>query len=41
MRDFKAKFGGDLVNFGRNICVHAPLRLKFSVTGYQLVRRFL
>ena len=41
VRDFKAKFGGDLVNYGRNICVHAPLRLKLSTQGYQLVRKFL
>ena len=41
VRDFKAKFGGDLVNFGRNTRVHAPLRLKLSTTGYQFVRRFL
>lgn len=41
VRDFKAKFGGDLVNFGRNVCVHAPARLKLSTAGYQLVRKFL
>lgn len=41
VRDFKAKFGGSLVNFGRNVCVHAPARLRLSTTGYQLVRKFL
>lgn len=41
VRDFKAKFGGRLVNYGRNICIHAPLRLKISQAGYQLMRRFL
>ncbi len=41
VRDFKAKFGGSLVNFGRNVCVHAPNRLRLSTAGYQLVRRFL
>lgn len=41
VRDFKAKFGGELVSFGRNTCVHAPLQLRLSTTGYQLVRRFL
>jgi hypothetical protein len=41
VRDFKAKFGGVLVNYGRNICVHGPLRLKVSQAGYQLLRRFL
>lgn len=41
VRDFKAKFGGELVNYGRNICVHAPLRLRLSQAGYQVMRRFL
>ncbi len=41
VRDFKAKFGGTLVNFGRNTRVHAPLRLMFSRRGYELLRRFL
>ena len=41
VRDFKIKFGGEQVNFGRNICVHAPRRLKLSQAGYQLMRRFL
>ncbi|RIK23486.1 MAG: hypothetical protein DCC51_03445 [Anaerolineae bacterium] len=41
VRDFKAKFGGKLVNYGRNTCVHAPRRLSFSRRGYQLVRQFL
>lgn len=41
VREFKAKFGGELVNFGRNICIHSPGRLKISETGYKLYRRFL
>jgi len=41
VRDFKAKFGGRLVNYGRNVCVHSPLILKASTTIYQGVRRFL
>jgi serine/alanine adding enzyme len=41
VRDFKAKFGGTLVNYGRNICVHAPMRLKLSEKAYNIVRRFL
>jgi CelD/BcsL family acetyltransferase involved in cellulose biosynthesis len=41
VRDFKAKFGGDLVSFGRNTCVHAPLRLKLSTAGFRLIRQFL
>lgn len=40
-RKFKAKFGGDLVNYGRNVCVHSPRLLRLSRWGYQLTRRFL
>ena len=39
-RRFKAKFGGTLVNYGRNVYVHAPMRLKFTRVGYQLFRKF-
>jgi serine/alanine adding enzyme len=41
VRDFKAKFGGELVNFGRNVCVHAPIKLKISQASYKILRRFL
>jgi len=41
VRDFKAKFGGQLVSFGRNTCVHAPGRLWLSKRGYQILRRWL
>ncbi|MBT3712252.1 MAG: GNAT family N-acetyltransferase [Anaerolineae bacterium] len=40
-RNFKAKFGGRLVNYGRNTIVHAPTRLKLSGIGYRLLRRLL
>lgn len=40
VRDFKAKFGGDLVNFGRNVYVHNPSLLKLSKRGYEVYRRF-
>jgi lipid II:glycine glycyltransferase (peptidoglycan interpeptide bridge formation enzyme) len=40
-RSFKAKFGGRLVNYGRNLCVHAPFRLRMSETAYHIARRFL
>ena len=40
-RKFKAKFGGQLVNYGRNTCVHAPTRLRISRIGYQLTRKIL
>lgn len=39
VRDFKAKFGGELVCFGRNVHVHAPIRLAMSKVGYQIYRR--
>jgi serine/alanine adding enzyme len=38
VRDFKAKFNGQLVNFGRNSLVHAPFRLKVSKMSYGLAR---
>ena len=38
-REFKSRFGGVEVNYGRHLCVHAPMRLKFSEVGYQLYRR--
>jgi serine/alanine adding enzyme len=41
VRDFKAKFGGELVCYGRNTCVHAPRLLWLSERGYHLVRRWL
>lgn len=41
VRDFKAKFGGTLVCFGRNTFVHAPFRLWLSTFGYVVLRRFL
>lgn len=40
VRDFKAKFGGELVCFGRNTNVHAPFRLRLSTLGYTVLRRF-
>ena len=41
VRDFKAKFGGELVSYGRYQCVHSPRLLRLSETGYGLLRRFL
>jgi lipid II:glycine glycyltransferase (peptidoglycan interpeptide bridge formation enzyme) len=41
VRDFKAKFGGQLVNFGRNTCVHAPLALAVSRIGYRVYRKMV
>jgi CelD/BcsL family acetyltransferase involved in cellulose biosynthesis len=39
VRDFKAKFGGELVCYGRNICVHMPLTFALSKIGYPIYRR--
>jgi hypothetical protein len=41
VRDFKAKFGGELVCYGRNMCVHAPRLLWLSKHGYRLARSWL
>jgi hypothetical protein len=41
VRDFKAKFGGDLVSFGRNAHVHSPFRLALSKAGYEAYRILL
>ncbi len=39
VRDFKSKFGGQLVSYGRNTCVHAPGLLRASTLGYNALRR--
>jgi lipid II:glycine glycyltransferase (peptidoglycan interpeptide bridge formation enzyme) len=36
VRDFKAKFGGDLVCFGRNTYIHRPGLFDLSKAGYRL-----
>lgn len=41
VRDFKAKFGGELVSFGRNAHVHSPARLAVSKAGYEAYRTLL
>jgi len=41
VRDFKAKFGGELVDYGRNTCVHSQLRFHVGQLGYQVLRRIL
>lgn len=40
-RNFKAKFGGALVSFGRSTYVHHPYLLAFSKLGYAMLRQFL
>ena len=41
VRDFKAKFGGDLVCYGRNTYVHLPGIFWLSKQGYSLLRYLL
>lgn len=41
VRDFKAKFGGERVCYGRNIYVHSPRLLMMGEIGYKIYRRFL
>ena len=41
VRDFKAKFNGELVSFGRNTAVHSPQLLRLSKWGYGLFRKWL
>lgn len=41
VRHFKAKFGGQLVCYGRNTCVHAPMALRVSRSGYRIFRQIL
>jgi serine/alanine adding enzyme len=38
-REFKAKFGGELVDFGRDVLVHTPMRLRLSRATYGVSRR--
>ena len=39
VRDFKAKFNGELVCFGRHTYVHSPSLLRLSEFGYKLYRQ--
>lgn len=41
VRDFKAKFGGRLVNYGRHTCVHAPCALALSRRGYGIYSKMM
>jgi serine/alanine adding enzyme len=40
VRDYKIKFGGNLVNFGRFENIHKPLIYKFSLIGYSIWKLF-
>jgi CelD/BcsL family acetyltransferase involved in cellulose biosynthesis len=39
VRDFKAKFGGELINPGRYVYVHSPIWLKIISAGYKLSQK--
>jgi len=39
VRDFKAKFGGKLINYSRNTSSHSPRWLAVSKVGYQIYRK--
>jgi len=41
VREFKKRFGGRLVNYGRYYKLYHPFALKISKIGYSLYRRFL
>jgi serine/alanine adding enzyme len=41
VRDFKAKFGGKLVCYGRSTFVHMPAALRLSTLGYRIFRQVL
>jgi len=41
VRDFKSKFGGKLVCYGRNTKVHSPSLLRCSEVGYGLYRQLI
>jgi lipid II:glycine glycyltransferase (peptidoglycan interpeptide bridge formation enzyme) len=41
VRDFKAKFGGQLVNYGRYQKVYSPWKLAVAERAYELGRRLL
>ena len=41
VREYKARFKGQCVNYGRYIKVYSQTRLKLSKFGYQLYRKFL
>jgi lipid II:glycine glycyltransferase (peptidoglycan interpeptide bridge formation enzyme) len=38
-RAYKAKFGGEAVYYGRNICIHSPFSLQVSKQVYTWMRR--
>ena len=41
VRDFKSKFGGSLVNYGRSVCVHSPVLTSVASKLYERARGVL
>jgi len=39
VRDYKMKFGGKLVNYGRFTLVHNPIKMKLAETGFKIYRK--
>ena len=41
VRDFKAKYGGTLVDYGRDVWERSAFRMRLATTGFELARRFV
>ena len=41
VREFKKQFGGELVNFGRYMKIHSPIKMKIAEKGFEMYRKIL
>ena len=41
VREFKKQFGGELVNFGRYMKTHSPVKMKIAEKGFEIYRKIL
>ena len=41
VREFKRRFGGKMVNFGRYKKIHSPIKLKIAEKGFEVYRRMI
>ena len=39
VRDYKMKFGGKLVNYGRYYLIHNPIKMKLAETGFKIYQK--
>jgi len=39
VREFKRRFGGEMVNFGRYMKIYSPIRMKIAEKGFEVYRR--